>query len=324
MRLFRRFPNRGREGERGTRVGGTSGGQNPPAPSERAPHWLLLIFVFVIVCCGMVATAHEWYGMRREDLGQWGDAFGSLNAFFSGLAMLGVAYAVYLQRQEVHLQRQQTELAREELNATREELSRTEEARKASDQLLLSQTEALLFSARLNFARTVGETAPDGAHAVSVIRNEQYPAEQKVLAWQRARALSLDFEARANGSANEVERNMTMFQRYIHYQAVCISGTLRVVDDIPRVRDIVHSFMHDVFQVAAQEGIQGTRDSDLVDALYDAVAKYRAHPGLPLLKRPSSEGHAEIKPMVAKVDAQLLEELRALFDSLRWLIFHWK
>ncbi|GEM_PF-1098947 len=49
-----------------------------------------------------------------EKLGAIGDMFGSLNAFFSGLTVIGVFTAIYLQRKELKETRKQLELQKEE------------------------------------------------------------------------------------------------------------------------------------------------------------------------------------------------------------------
>jgi hypothetical protein len=41
--------------------------------------------------------------------GQFGDMFGAVNAFFSGLALVGIVYNIMLQRKELRLQRQELE-----------------------------------------------------------------------------------------------------------------------------------------------------------------------------------------------------------------------
>lgn len=46
----------------------------------------------------------------------FGDIFASLNTWFSGLALVGVIYTIYLQRQELQLQRRELELTRQELS----------------------------------------------------------------------------------------------------------------------------------------------------------------------------------------------------------------
>lgn len=75
--------------------------------------------------------------------GQFGDMFGGLNALFSGLAFLGVIYAIFLQREELGLQRKELEL-------TREELKRTAEAQEKSEKALSKQAASLKVTAKLN------------------------------------------------------------------------------------------------------------------------------------------------------------------------------
>ena len=55
--------------------------------------------------------------------GQFGDAFGSVNSLFTGLAFAGVIYTIYLQRTELSLQRDELRLQREEMAASRRELA---------------------------------------------------------------------------------------------------------------------------------------------------------------------------------------------------------
>lgn len=75
--------------------------------------------------------------------GQFGDMFGVVNAIFSGLAFLGVIYAVILQQKELQLQRK-------ELSLTREELKRTAEAQEKSEEALNRQASSLKITAKLN------------------------------------------------------------------------------------------------------------------------------------------------------------------------------
>lgn len=78
-----------------------------------------------------------------SESGQFGDMFGGLNAFFSGLAFLGVIYAIFLQREELGLQRKELEL-------TREELKRTAQAQEKSERALSKQAASLKVTAKLN------------------------------------------------------------------------------------------------------------------------------------------------------------------------------
>ncbi len=78
-----------------------------------------------------------------EHSGLFGDMFGGINALFSGLAFLGVIYAIILQKEELRLQRK-------ELKMTREELKRTAEAQEKSEQALSRQADSLKQTAKLN------------------------------------------------------------------------------------------------------------------------------------------------------------------------------
>src|SRR4051794_38322332 len=49
------------------------------------------------------------WGDRLERFGQFGDAFGAVNALFSGLALFGVVVALFLQIHEMHGSKQDSE-----------------------------------------------------------------------------------------------------------------------------------------------------------------------------------------------------------------------
>lgn len=78
-----------------------------------------------------------------ESRGQFGDMFGGINALFSGIALGGIVYTIFLQKQELGLQR-------EELKLTRDELKRTAEAQEKSERALSKQAESLKITAKLN------------------------------------------------------------------------------------------------------------------------------------------------------------------------------
>jgi hypothetical protein len=84
--------------------------------------------IFVVM---VWAGAGAWlYDLPER--GTFGDMFGAVNALFSGLAFVGVIYAILLQRQELALQRIELEL-------TRKELARSAEAQEQSQQSLMRQ-----------------------------------------------------------------------------------------------------------------------------------------------------------------------------------------
>ena len=74
-----------------------------------------------------------------EVRGQFGDLFGSINALFSGLAFVGLIYAILLQQNELSLQRKELQLQREEMQKSREELA--EQANLQRKQLRATITE---------------------------------------------------------------------------------------------------------------------------------------------------------------------------------------
>lgn len=73
---------------------------------------------FVVIAWLITAVAS---GLSKHDsAGTFGDAFGSVNALFSGLAFVGLVYAILLQRRELELQRKELRETRAELKGSRE------------------------------------------------------------------------------------------------------------------------------------------------------------------------------------------------------------
>lgn len=97
--------------------------------------WPVPLFLTLGVASAMIA-AIRWipriYG-APDSAGEFGDMFGGINALFSGLAFVGVIYAILLQRRELQLQR-------EELGHTRAELRGQKEQLEAQNRTLLQQT----------------------------------------------------------------------------------------------------------------------------------------------------------------------------------------
>lgn len=108
--------------------------KNRPYSSATISILLFFVLYFILVRC---------YYPALSDSGLFGDMFGGINALFSGLAFLGVIYAIILQREELQLQRKELEL-------TRGELKRTAEAQEKSEQALSKQAASLKATAKLN------------------------------------------------------------------------------------------------------------------------------------------------------------------------------
>ena len=100
----------------------------PPKPNES--DWMAifvagagLIAVLWITSAGLAITVSM--ATRPETPGLFGDAFGSVNALFSGLALAGVIVALMMQQDELKLQRSELQHTREVLSAQQGELERS-------------------------------------------------------------------------------------------------------------------------------------------------------------------------------------------------------
>ena len=105
-----------------------------PGAASRDAIWPLVLLGTSIGIAYAALGVIVWFMLPDwTTRGQFGDMFGVVNALFSGGALVGVIYAVLLQRREPQLQRQELEL-------TRRELERTASAQEESAQRLLEQT----------------------------------------------------------------------------------------------------------------------------------------------------------------------------------------
>lgn len=102
----------------------------------------LLVMIGVALCFAYAVLLRLFLGSWQEGA-SFGESFGAINALFSGLALAGVIYTVFLQREELALQRH-------ELTLTREELRRSAVAQEKSEKALERQAEAAFVTARLN------------------------------------------------------------------------------------------------------------------------------------------------------------------------------
>lgn len=96
--------------------------------SEKIPATKIAIFSILFV---VILWSLTWLFsfLETETRGTLGDMFGTLNALFSGLAFVGVVYAILLQREQLRLQRDDNELTRKELLGQKEELGASNKLR---------------------------------------------------------------------------------------------------------------------------------------------------------------------------------------------------
>ena len=86
-------------------------------PEQASPFNPWVIVMVVLFVCGLWAFSGymlSFWLPHLPDRGQFGDAFGAINALFSGLALAGVVIALLMQRAELRLQREELRLNRTE------------------------------------------------------------------------------------------------------------------------------------------------------------------------------------------------------------------
>ena len=81
--------------------------------------------VLVVVILVYVGEHQYLRGLadQREELGQFGDAFGALNTLFSGLAFSALILTLWMQREELTLQRTELIESRKAQQGSREALA---------------------------------------------------------------------------------------------------------------------------------------------------------------------------------------------------------
>ncbi|NLD55927.1 MAG: hypothetical protein GX652_14850 [Burkholderiaceae bacterium] len=89
----------------------------PIQDSSKPPYARVAIgAVLGILLIQAIAGWFIYSGLPKwDERGQFGDMFGVVNSFFSGLAFVGIIYTIYLQQQELALQRQELALTRQEV-----------------------------------------------------------------------------------------------------------------------------------------------------------------------------------------------------------------
>ena len=88
---------------------------------------------FIIILLWILSTIIiKYFFLDWSESATFGDTFGAINSLFSGLALAGIIYTIYLQKTELSLQRK-------ELKYTREELKRTADAQESSNKMMTEQ-----------------------------------------------------------------------------------------------------------------------------------------------------------------------------------------
>lgn len=89
--------------------------------------------ILLIIIAWLLSGVIIWYIFNDwTKSGPFGDTFGAINSLFSGLALAGIIYTIFLQKNELELQRK-------ELKYTRKELKRTANAQEQSAKMMNEQ-----------------------------------------------------------------------------------------------------------------------------------------------------------------------------------------
>lgn len=71
--------------------------------------WIIISIILILgvwIGLAFIAINQNWV----ENAGIFGDMFGAANALFSGIALIGIVYAIYLQQEEMRLFRKEKEM----------------------------------------------------------------------------------------------------------------------------------------------------------------------------------------------------------------------
>jgi hypothetical protein len=148
--------------------------------NDRLTRWFVGAIAAVIVLQVLYGVLVFLLGPDMEARGQFGDIFGGINAFFTGLAFAGLIYTILLQRRELELQREELRLTRGELHtsakAQQEQVSELQESAK------LSALTALLnvYSTELEPLRDITrDSMRDLASLKARLKSEELPDHQR-------------------------------------------------------------------------------------------------------------------------------------------------
>lgn len=109
--------------------------------------FIIMIVAVTLTCVGWGAFTAYVVLTKDGNIGIFGDAFGALNAIFSGLAFALFWYTISLQRKDLTLQREALSLARDEMVGQKEQLRiQAEQLTLQSSAMSMQNFEASFFS----------------------------------------------------------------------------------------------------------------------------------------------------------------------------------
>ncbi len=109
----------------------------------------LRTLMIIIISVWLISGLLSWYFFKNwSRSASFGDTFGAINSLFSGLALAGIIYTIYLQKTELSLQRKELKYTREELKRTA--IAQEDSAKSMSTQMRLANYPYLEFDSEFD------------------------------------------------------------------------------------------------------------------------------------------------------------------------------
>lgn len=151
---------------------------------------IIIIVIWILSFFAVFFSLNNW-----TDRSSFGDLFGGINSLFSGFALAGIIYTIFLQRNELKLQRL-------ELIQTRKELQRTAEAQEKSELALKEQAynmkQSAMLSALNSLLKAYTESVDSWSKEINKGSYNQVTAERKI-------EQKKYYEAKKNECIEEIE-----------------------------------------------------------------------------------------------------------------------
>jgi hypothetical protein len=117
---------------------------------------LIMLFAGVILLWVAAGVGVYFAFDKMEHRGLFGDMFGTVNSLFSGLALAGVIFAIFLQRKDLALQRA-------ELRMSRDQLKRSADNQEKAEKTRMQQANTMFITAKIEAYNAILEYYSDRA-----------------------------------------------------------------------------------------------------------------------------------------------------------------
>lgn len=148
---------------------------NDKKPSKKVPVFAALIVVSLWIATPFVT---KFLFLKADEQGQFGDLFGSVNALFSGLALAGLIYTIYLQHRELSLQREELNNQREEMKQSREQLTHQANAQLHLVNATIAQIQVAAIQAEIEALKVKSRKSPNLSGHYNAIHEQSTKIEQ--------------------------------------------------------------------------------------------------------------------------------------------------